>query len=78
MLLETYLNGERKQAQRTSELIFDIPTVLSFISGIMTLLPGDIIATGTPSGVGPMKAGDKVEIQIEKLGTLVNYAVDKK
>jgi 2-keto-4-pentenoate hydratase/2-oxohepta-3-ene-1,7-dioic acid hydratase in catechol pathway len=78
LLLETYLNGERKQAQRTSELIFDIPTVLSFISGVMTLLPGDIIATGTPSGVGPMKAGDRVEIKIEKLGTLVNFVIDKK
>ncbi len=78
LLLETWLNGELKQAQRTSELIFDIPTVLSFISEIMTLLPGDIIATGTPSGVGPMKTGDKVEIKIEKLGTLVNYVADRK
>jgi 2-keto-4-pentenoate hydratase/2-oxohepta-3-ene-1,7-dioic acid hydratase in catechol pathway len=78
LLVETYLNGERKQAQRTGELIFDIPTMLSFISGVMTLLPGDVIATGTPSGVGPMKAGDKVEVKIENLGTLVNYVVDKK
>jgi len=77
LLVETYVNGTRKQSQRTSELIFGIPEIISFISGIMTLLPGDIIATGTPAGVGPLKDGDKVEIKIEKLGTLTNYAVNK-
>ncbi len=70
--LETYLNGEVKQSARTSELIFSVNHLISFISNVMTLLPGDIIATGTPSGIGPMKAGDIVEIKIEKIGTLRN------
>jgi 2-keto-4-pentenoate hydratase/2-oxohepta-3-ene-1,7-dioic acid hydratase in catechol pathway len=70
--LETYLNGELRQKVRTSELIFGIPAVVSFISGVMTLLPGDVIATGTPSGIAPMKAGDVVEVKIEKIGTLRN------
>jgi 2-keto-4-pentenoate hydratase/2-oxohepta-3-ene-1,7-dioic acid hydratase in catechol pathway len=78
LLLETYRNGELKQSQRTSEMIFSIPEVISFISGVMTLLPGDIIATGTPAGIGPMKPGDKVEVKIEKLGILVNYAESRK
>ena len=57
---------------RTSELIFSISYLISFISGVMTLLPGDVIATGTPGGIGPMKAGDVVEIKIEQIGTLRN------
>jgi 2-keto-4-pentenoate hydratase/2-oxohepta-3-ene-1,7-dioic acid hydratase in catechol pathway len=70
--IETYLNGEVKQSARTSELIFGIPRLISFISGVMTLLPGDVIATGTPAGIGPIQAGDVVEIKIEKIGTLRN------
>ena len=70
--LETYLNGEVKQSARTSELIFGISRLISFISGVMTLLPGDVIATGTPAGIGPVQAGDIVEIKIEKIGTLRN------
>jgi 2-keto-4-pentenoate hydratase/2-oxohepta-3-ene-1,7-dioic acid hydratase in catechol pathway len=70
--LETYLNGEVRQSGRTSELIFGIPRLISFISGVMTLLPGDVIATGTPAGIAPMKAGDVVEIKIENIGTLRN------
>ena len=71
--LETYLNGELRQSTRTSDLIFPVDTLVSFISNIMTLLPGDVIATGTPSGIGPMKPGDVVEIKIEGIGTLRNY-----
>lgn len=71
--ISTFLNGERKQHSRTSELIFNIPRLLSFISRVMTLLPGDIIATGTPSGIGPMRGGDKVEVEIEGIGILRNY-----
>ncbi len=74
--IETRLNGEVKQSSRTSDLIFPIPRLISFISGIMTLMPGDVIATGTPSGVGQLKNGDAVEIVIEKIGTLRNYAAD--
>jgi 2-keto-4-pentenoate hydratase/2-oxohepta-3-ene-1,7-dioic acid hydratase in catechol pathway len=72
VMLETWQNGELKQKAPTSELIFNVSKLISFISGVMTLLPGDVISTGTPEGVGPMKAGDVVEIKIEKIGTLKN------
>jgi 2-keto-4-pentenoate hydratase/2-oxohepta-3-ene-1,7-dioic acid hydratase in catechol pathway len=71
--LETFLSGELRQSTSTSDLLFGIPKLVSFISGIMTLLPGDVIATGTPSGVGPMKPGDVVEVRIEKIGALKNF-----
>ena len=70
--IETLVNGEVKQSGNTADLIFGIPRLVSFISGIMTLLPGDVIATGTPDGIGPLKAGDTVEIVAEKIGTLRN------
>jgi len=73
--LETYLNGELRQSTWTSDLIFPVDTLVSFISNVMTLLPGDVIATGTPSGIGPMKPGDVVEVKIENIGTLWNYVV---
>lgn len=76
--LETYLNGELRQDSSTSNLIFSIPQLITFISGVMTLLPGDIIATGTPSGVGPMNPGDVVEVTIERIGCLKNDAVSEK
>ncbi len=71
--VETYLNGELKQRGNTRDLIYPIPQLINFISNVMTLLPGDIIATGTPSGIGPMHPGDMVEIKIEPIGTLRNY-----
>ncbi len=74
VLLQTRLNGELKQSSRTSDLIFNVARQVSFISSIMTLLPGDVIATGTPSGVGPLNPGDKVDITIENIGTLSNIA----
>jgi 2-keto-4-pentenoate hydratase/2-oxohepta-3-ene-1,7-dioic acid hydratase in catechol pathway len=74
--VESYLNGEVRQSARTSDLIFGIADIISFVSGIMTLLPGDIIATGTPSGIGKMNPGDIIEIKIEKIGTLKNYVID--
>ncbi len=70
--LETHVNGERKQSGNTCDLIFGIPRLINFISSIMTLLPGDVIATGTPDGIGPLKAGDVVEITIEGIGSLKN------
>ena len=76
VVVETYLNGELKQRGNTSDLIFTIPELINFISNVMTLLPGDIIATGTPSGIGPMHPGDTVEIKIEPIGTLRNYVVE--
>ncbi len=75
VVLETYLNGELKQRGNTKELIFSVPELINFISHVMTLLPGDIIATGTPSGIGPMYPGDTVEIKIEPIGTLRNHVV---
>jgi 2-keto-4-pentenoate hydratase/2-oxohepta-3-ene-1,7-dioic acid hydratase in catechol pathway len=71
--LETCLNGEIRQSSRTSDLVFGVAEVVSFISGVMTLLPGDIIATGTPSGIGRMSPGDVVEVSIEGIGTLRNF-----
>ena len=66
------VNGELRQEGNTSDLIFNIPQLISFVSGVMTLLPGDVIATGTPSGVGPLKSGDIVEIFVNGLGVLSN------
>ncbi len=70
--LKTFLNGKLKQSSNTKNLIFSVPDLVRFISGIMTLYPGDIITTGTPAGVGPMAPGDRVDIQIEHIGTLSN------
>ena len=71
------VNGELRQDGRTSDMIFDVPTLLAFISEIMTLQPGDVIATGTPSGVGPLLAGDVVEVEVEGVGVLRNPVVDR-
>lgn len=71
--IRTYLNDELKQSSNTRHLIFDPYTLVSYISQIMTLLHGDIILTGTPSGIGPMKKGDKVVVEIENIGRLINY-----
>lgn len=71
--IRTYLNDELKQSSNTRHLIFDPYTLVSYISQIMTLLHGDIILTGTPSGIGPMKKGDKVVVEIENIGSLINY-----
>lgn len=73
--LETRLNGEVVQSQRTSDLIFDIPEVIRFISQWVTLVPGDVIFSGTPGETRRMKAGDVVEVSIEGVGTLSNSVV---
>jgi len=70
--VETFLNGERRQSSRTSQFIFGIDHLVSFISQVMTLEPGDLIITGTPAGIGPMQPGDEVEVRIEGIGSLVN------
>ena len=75
LTVEAYLNGERRQHSNTSNLVFGVASLVSFISRIMTLLPGDVIATGTPSGIGPMRPGDVVEIRVEGIGTLRNRLV---
>ena len=66
------VDGELRQHGRTSQLIFDVPTLISYISQVMTLLPGDVVLTGTPSGVGPIAPGQRVDVTIEGLGTLTN------
>ena len=70
--IESYLNGEKKQSSRTSDCIFKIEELVCFISSVMMLLPGDVIATGTPPGIGPMHPGDMIEVVIENIGTLRN------
>ena len=70
--VQTYVNGVVKQDGRTSDLIFPIPSLVSFISHVMTLHPGDVIISGTPSGIGPLQVGDVVEVRIEGLGSLTN------
>ncbi|MDP2791318.1 MAG: fumarylacetoacetate hydrolase family protein [Rectinemataceae bacterium] len=70
--VRAYLNGEVKQSSITSNLIFAVPELVEFLSSVMTLEPGDIIMTGTPSGVGPMKSGDEIVIEIDGIGRLVN------
>jgi 2-keto-4-pentenoate hydratase/2-oxohepta-3-ene-1,7-dioic acid hydratase in catechol pathway len=74
----TRVNGEVKQSSTTENLIFNVFKLVKFIANIMTLYPGDIIATGTPPGVGPLKAGDVVEVEIQDIGVLKNYVVDYK
>jgi 2-keto-4-pentenoate hydratase/2-oxohepta-3-ene-1,7-dioic acid hydratase in catechol pathway len=69
------LNGRLKQDSSTANLIFPAERLVSYISRIMTLLPGDIISTGTPAGVGPMQPGDRVEVEIEGIGRLSNRVV---
>jgi 2-keto-4-pentenoate hydratase/2-oxohepta-3-ene-1,7-dioic acid hydratase in catechol pathway len=71
--VETWLNGKLKQHGNARDLIFPVSGIVSFISNVMTLLPGDVIATGTPRGIGPMQPGDTVEIKIAPIGTLRNY-----
>lgn len=75
--VEGWVNGERRQASNTRELIFGIEELVEFVSGVMTLVPGDIISTGTPSGIGPIKAGDRVTIKVEGIGELTNPVVDE-
>jgi 2-keto-4-pentenoate hydratase/2-oxohepta-3-ene-1,7-dioic acid hydratase in catechol pathway len=70
------VDGEPRQEGRTSQLLFGVPRLISHISRIMTLLPGDIVLTGTPSGVGPIRPGQRVECTIEGLGTLSNSVTE--
>ena len=72
LLLQTRLNGEVKQSQRTSDLIFNVPTIVSYVSRYVTLLPGDVIYTGTPGATSAIKPGDVVEVELEGVGVLRN------
>lgn len=73
--IQLRLNGKLRQDSSTANFIFSVGYIVSFISKIMTLLPGDIISTGTPPGVGPMKKGDKVQVFIEGIGNLINHII---
>jgi 2-keto-4-pentenoate hydratase/2-oxohepta-3-ene-1,7-dioic acid hydratase in catechol pathway len=75
--IQTHLNGDLVQDGSTQDLIFDIPTLVAHITSVMTLLPGDVILTGTPDGIGPMQPGDEVEVSIEGLGALTNTVVTR-
>ncbi|OBI54982.1 fumarylacetoacetate hydrolase family protein [Mycobacterium sp. E787] len=75
--LRTEVNGEVKQHSRTSLMIHDVGAIVEWISAVMTLLPGDLILTGTPAGVGPIEDGDTVSVTIEGIGSLVNPVVRK-
>ena len=72
LLVEAYLNGERKQSSSTANMIFPVERLVSFISQVMTLNAGDVIATGTPPGIGRMERGDRIEVRISGIGSLIN------
>lgn len=71
--VKSFVNGEIRQDGNTKDMIFKVPQLISFISKVMTLYPGDVIATGTPEGVGELKPGDVVEVEVEGAGRLRNY-----
>jgi 2-keto-4-pentenoate hydratase/2-oxohepta-3-ene-1,7-dioic acid hydratase in catechol pathway len=71
------VNGEVRQKTNTSDMIFPVAQMVSYFSHVMTLLPGDLVCTGTPSGIGQMQVGDVVEVTIEKIGTLRNTIIAK-
>lgn len=73
--VETFVNGKKRQSGRVAEMIFPVDVIIRWISQVMTLLVGDVIATGTPAGVGPLAAGDVVEVSVSGIGTLRNTVV---
>ena len=73
--ITTTVNGTVKQHARTSELLWDVPSLVEYVSSVMTLLPGDVLLTGTPQGVGPLTDGDEVSVTVESVGTLTNRVV---
>ncbi|MFT4042236.1 MAG: fumarylacetoacetate hydrolase family protein [Gordonia sp. (in: high G+C Gram-positive bacteria)] len=75
--LVTELDGEVRQRSRTSLMLHDVGAIVEWVSRVMTLLPGDVLLTGTPEGIGPMTAGQRVSVSVEGLGTLSNPVVDK-
>jgi 2-keto-4-pentenoate hydratase/2-oxohepta-3-ene-1,7-dioic acid hydratase in catechol pathway len=75
LIVETHVNGEGRQRGSTADMIFDLDAIMRFLSGVMTLEPGDVIATGTPPGVGSLQVGDTVEVVIEGIGRLRNSIV---
>jgi 2-keto-4-pentenoate hydratase/2-oxohepta-3-ene-1,7-dioic acid hydratase in catechol pathway len=74
--VEGWVNGDKRQSSNTRQLIFSVREIIAFVSAVMTLLPGDVIATGTPSGVGPLAAGDRVTVKIAGIGELSNPVIE--
>ncbi|MFP4344105.1 MAG: fumarylacetoacetate hydrolase family protein [Anaerolineales bacterium] len=70
------VNGEVRQRGNTSQMVFSIPEIIAYVTAVMTLEPGDVILTGTPSGVGPLRPGDEVEVEVEDVGLLGNRVVE--
>src|SRR6202042_1730673 len=75
--LTTEVNGEVRQQARTSQLLYDVPALVEYVSTVMTLLPGDVLLTGTPAGAGPLEDGDEVSVTIETSGSLRNGVVTR-
>jgi 2-keto-4-pentenoate hydratase/2-oxohepta-3-ene-1,7-dioic acid hydratase in catechol pathway len=76
-LLTTTVNGEVKQQASTSDLVHDIVKLVCYVTAVMTMLPGDVLLTGTPAGIGPLAAGDTVSVDIDGIGTLTNPVTDQ-
>jgi 2-keto-4-pentenoate hydratase/2-oxohepta-3-ene-1,7-dioic acid hydratase in catechol pathway len=74
--IEGWVNDEKRQSSNTRQLIFSVPQIIAFITAVMTLLPGDVIATGTPAGIGPLTPGDRFTVKIEGIGELSNPVVE--
>lgn len=72
LTLVTRVNGEERQRASAADMVFDIPALLAYISGVMTLEPGDVVATGTPAGVGRLAVGDRVEVEVEGIARVAN------
>ncbi len=77
LAVTTHLNGDVKQHGTTKDMIFDVAALVAHVTSVMTLLPGDVILTGTPDGVGPMEVGDEVEVTVEGIGSLTNRVVSR-
>ncbi len=77
LAVQCRVDGELRQDGRTAQLLHDVPAVLEWITAFMTLLPGDVVLTGTPAGVGPLAAGSTVEVEVEGIGTLSNPVVSR-
>jgi len=75
LAIQSFVDGELRQSSNTKDMIFDVYELVSFISSVMTLVPGDVVLTGTPSGIGPMEPGQTVEVRIEGIGSLINQVV---
>jgi 2-keto-4-pentenoate hydratase/2-oxohepta-3-ene-1,7-dioic acid hydratase in catechol pathway len=75
--VEGWVNGQRRQASNSRELIFPIDELIAYISSVMTLLPGDVISTGTPAGIAPLVPGDTVTVKVQGVGELTNPVVER-